>query len=92
MAYLPSPRVLVVPLVLAAALLGCAHPKPTRPTEVARPAPPPLPPPPPPPKVARLVVLPLDKLALPEAAEEINTKLAHVKLVGAGERHLSRSS
>ncbi|HEX7501661.1 MAG TPA: hypothetical protein VF524_15380, partial [Polyangia bacterium] len=67
MANLPSPRVLVAPLVLAAAFIGCAHPKPIPPTMVARPAPPPPLPPPPPPKLARLVVLPLDKLALPEA-------------------------
>jgi len=32
-----------------------------------------------------VVVLPLDKLALPEMADELNTKLSQVRLLGAGE-------
>ena len=76
------PRVLFASLVLLVAAMGCAHPKPAPAPMVYRPAPPPLPPPPPPLKQVRLVVLPLDKLALPGTAEELNAKLAQVKLPG----------
>jgi hypothetical protein len=58
---------------------------------VYRPAPPP-PPPPPPPKKVKLVVLPLDKLALPGTADEINAKLAQVKLPGAEDAVLATVS
>src|ERR1035437_5486574 len=85
MAHLPSSRVLVAPLVLAAALIGCAQHRPVSQPVAVRPAPPPLQPPPPPPKLVRLVVLPLDKLALPGTAEEINAKLAQVKMAGAAD-------
>jgi hypothetical protein len=75
------PRVLVASLALVTAVAGCAHPRSPVAPIVRRPAPPP--PPPPPPKKAKLVVLPLDKLALPGTAEEINAKLSRVKLPGA---------
>jgi hypothetical protein len=84
MAYLKYPQVLLASFILSAAMTGCvpAHPVP-RPVAV-RPAPPPPPPPPPPaPKLAKVVVLPLDKAALPERADDINTKLAAVRLPGA---------
>src|ERR1017187_6691062 len=81
MIQLLHPRVLVASLVSLVAVLGCAHPKPAPAPMVYRPAPPP-PPPPPPPKKVKLVVLPLDKLALPGTADEINAKLAQVRLAG----------
>jgi hypothetical protein len=83
MVQLFNPRVLVASLVLLVASIGCAHPKPAPAPMVYRPAPLPPPPPPPPPKKVKLVVLPLDKLALPGTAEELNTKLAQVRLPGA---------
>jgi hypothetical protein len=42
--------------------------------------------------VAKLVVLPLDKLALPGTAEEINAKLAQVRLPGVGDAVLATVS
>jgi len=60
--------------------MGCAHPKPA-------PAPPrlaavqkPLPPPTPTPPKVRLVVLPLEKFALPGTADKLNEKLSLLKL------------
>ena len=92
MAHFLNPRVLVACLVLAVACSGCAHKKPApQPVVVTRPLPPPPPPPPPPPKLARLVVLPVDKLALPEA-EELNTKLSQVKLAGAEDATMAKVS
>jgi hypothetical protein len=92
MVQLFNPRVLVASLVLLAASIGCAHPKPAPAPMVYRPAPPLPPPPPPPPKKVKLVVLPLDKLALPGTAEEINAKLAQVKLPGAEDAVLATVS
>jgi hypothetical protein len=92
MVQLLNPRVLVASLVLFTALIGCAHPKPAPAPMVYRPAPPPPPPPPPPAKKAKLVVLPLDKLALPGTGEEINAKLAQVKLSGAEDATLATVS
>jgi hypothetical protein len=91
MIQLLHPRVLVASLVSLVAVIGCAHPKPAPAPMVYRPAPPP-PPPPPPPKRVKLVVLPLDKLALPGTAEEINAKLAQVKLPGAEDAVLATVS
>jgi hypothetical protein len=91
MVQLLNPRVLVASFVLSATAFGCAHPKPAPAPVVYRPVPQPLPPPPPP-KKARLVVLPLDKLALPGTAEEINAKLAQVKLPGAEDATLATVS
>ncbi len=85
------PRVLVAALALITAAAGCAHPRPAPAPVAMRPAPP-LPPPPPPPKKARLVVLPLDKLALPGTAEELNTKLSRVKLPGADDAIMASTS
>jgi len=84
MVYFKQSHVVLGSILLAAAMTGCvpAHPAPRR--VAVRPAP--LPPPPPPPpqaKLAKVVVLPLDKAALPDKAEEINTKLAAVRLPGA---------
>ena len=93
MAYLPSFRTLVAPLILAAGLFGCAHPKKAPPPVAVQPAPPPpAPQPPPPPQAARLIVLPLDKLALPDMADEINAKLTQVKLAGATDATLATVS
>ena len=93
MAYLPSLRTVVAPLILATGLFGCAHPKKAPPPVAVQPAPPPpAPAPPPPPPAARLIVLPLDKLALPDMADEINAKLAQVKLAGATDATLATVS
>jgi len=92
MVQLPNPRVLATFLVLFVAATGCAHPKPAPQPLVYRPAPPPPPPPPPPPKKVKLVVLPLDKLALPGTGEEINAKLAQVRLPGADDAVLATVS
>jgi hypothetical protein len=92
MVQLLNPRVLAASLVLLVASIGCAHPKPAPAPMMYRPAPPPPAPPPPPPKRAKLVVLPLDKLALPGTAEELNTKLAQVKLPGAEDAVLATVS
>jgi len=84
MAYFKNSQVVLGSFLLAAVTAGCvpAHPAP-RPVAV-RPAPKPTPPPPQPQaKLAKVVVLPLDKAALPEKAEEINAKLALVMLPGA---------
>ncbi len=84
MAYFKQSQVVLGSFLLAAVMTGCvpAHPAP-RPVAVA-PMPRPAPPPPQPqPKLAKVVVLPLDKAALPEKAEEINAKLALVMLPGA---------
>jgi hypothetical protein len=92
MVQLFNPRVLVASLVLLVASIGCAHPKPALAPMVYGPAPPPPPPPPPPPKRVKLVVLPLDKLALPGTAEELNAKLAKVKLPDAEDAVLATVS
>ena len=92
MVQLFNPRLLVASLVLLVAAIGCAHPKPAPAPMVYRPAPPPPLPPPPPPKKVKLVVLPLDKLALPGTAEELNTKLAQVRLPGAEDAVLATVS
>lgn len=92
MVQLLNPRVLVASLVLLVASMSCAHPKPAPAPMMYRPAPTPLPPPPPPPKMAKLVVLPLDKLALPGTAEELNAKLAQVRLPGTGDAVLATVS
>jgi len=92
MVQLLHPRVLVASLVMLVAAIGCAHPKPAPAPMVYRPAPPPLPPPPPPPRKVKLVVLPLDKLALPGTAEQINAKLGQVKLPGAEDAVLATVS
>ncbi len=86
-------RVLVASLVLFVAASGCAHRKPAPPRHglPARAAPPP-PPPPPPPKKLKLMVLPLDKQALPGTAEQINSKLAQVKLPGVEDATLATVS
>lgn len=85
MAYFKQSQVVLGSFLLAAVMTGCvpAHPAP-RPVAV-RPTPRPAPPPQqqPQPKLAKVVVLPLDKAALPEKAEEINAKLALVMLPGA---------
>jgi hypothetical protein len=84
MAYLKPSQVVLGSLLLAAAMTGCVPAHPVRPPVAVRPAPlPPPPPPPPPPKLAKVVVLPLDKAALPDKADEINAKLAAVRLPGA---------
>jgi hypothetical protein len=86
MAKLRTAHVLVASLVVSAALLGCAHPRTTRAPVVYRPVPPPPPPPPPPPvKKVKLVIFPLDKLALPGTAEELNEKLGHLQIPGVDE-------
>jgi hypothetical protein len=84
MAYFKRSQVLLASSLLATAMTGCvpAHPA-ARPVAV-RPTPPPPPPPPPPPVLAKFVVLPLDKAALPEKADQVNAKLAAVRLQGAG--------
>jgi len=92
MVQLFNPRVLVASMVLSVAAIGCAHTKPAPAPIVYRPAPQPLPPPPPPPKKVKLVVLPLDKLALPGTAEEINAKLAQVRLPGVEDATLATVS
>jgi hypothetical protein len=92
MAQLANPRLLVASLVLATAALSCVHPRPAPAPVVVRPAPLPPPPPPPPLKKPRVVVLPLDKLALPGTAEELNAKLARVRLPDAEEPALATVS
>ncbi len=76
-------RRLLLASVVFTAGVGCAHRKPAPAPMVYRPAPVPAPQPPPPVKLAKVVVLPVDKLALPGTAEELNAKLAQVKLAGA---------
>jgi hypothetical protein len=82
MVNLPNYR-LVLAFMLFASGLGCAHRKPAPAPMVYRPVPMPAPQPPAPIKLAKVVVLPVDKLALPGTAEELNAKLAQVRLGGA---------
>jgi len=82
MVNLPNYR-LVLASMLFASGLGCAHRKPAPAPMVYRPVPMPAPQPPAPIKLAKVVVLPVDKLALPGTAEELNAKLAQVRLGGA---------
>jgi hypothetical protein len=82
MVKLPNHRLLLASVLFTAGL-GCAHRKPAPAPMVYRPAPTPAPPPPPPVKLAKVVVLPVDKLALPGTADELNAKLAQLRLAGA---------
>jgi hypothetical protein len=82
MVNLPNHRLLLASVVFTAGL-GCAHRKPAPAPMVYRPVAMPAPPPPPPVKLAKVVVLPVDKLALPGTADELNAKLAQVRLTGA---------
>jgi hypothetical protein len=74
---------LFMTFVFAAA--GCA----SRPAPLPAPPPvapkPPPPPPPPPPKMAKLAVLPVEKLLLPQVAQALNDKLGKASVAGVGE-------
>jgi hypothetical protein len=77
------PKISLVSGILLVAL-GCARHPPVVHTAPPPPAPKPAPPPPPP-KLAKMAVLPVEKLVLPDVAQALNERLGKATVTGVGE-------
>ena len=70
--------------LIGAAISACAHPQPAAPTADTLP--------PPPEKTVKLVVLPAESAAFPQAAKATNDSLLHAQIDGSGAVQVSKVS